>query len=151
MTYNEPNITTILWRGLHFGSFNDTEVAAIAADPAGWLKANLDTDLGVHWTDDPVVAWRFSQNRDTDGWAFDDDSDDEDTTSVGVVIEATFPNGAILDPGSDAWEQWAATNAIFDRDHPESEVTVTGPDTATDVSFTFTLVAADGTDTTLRA
>lgn len=149
MTNNPDHPTRTLWRGLHFGCLDDAELAELTADPAAWLGAHVDVDdLGIHWTDSPTSAWNFSQNRDPDGWA-DDSSDDEADWSVGVVVQAVFPASAVLDLADPEWADWAATNAVLDPSHPEQEVTVRQPETASAVTVVVTLVGPDGSERTL--
>lgn len=133
-----PEPRTTLWRGLDMGSgYEDVQVAEIAADPERWVQSRLLTHqdrsdgLGIHWTDDASSAWNFAQGRPSGEWSDDFDPAEAGPWQAGIIIEGAAPERDVLIPGTREWEDWAQSEGIFDRDHPEREVTLTRTDDVT--------------------
>lgn len=121
--------TRTLWRGLQLADVTVEELEDALDNPSAFIRNAMGgyRNVGIHWTDDPNSAWNFAMGRDPEGWAHESWGDDEDDLiAVGVILEAEVAEGSVLEEGSDEWQGYAMSDAIFSHDHGEAEVTVRG-------------------------
>lgn len=116
-------------RGLFFGMGTHEEAEDLHRHPFKYLNTKPRSEMGIHWTDDENSAYRFAQGRDAEGWADDNYGGEEDqaegkTHRLGMVLHGEVHPRHVIQPGTDEWENYAASDAIFHHEHPEQEVTV---------------------------
>lgn len=132
--------TVTLWRGLQVADATDEDLEAIRRDPAGFARQHLNDPIGIHWTDDYNSAWNFAQGRDSEGYAQEIWSADEDQIwTVGLVLEGEVAQSDIVQPGTQEWDDYAMSDAILDYGI-ESEVTVRGGSSVRLTAVTVTAV-----------